>query len=163
MTELVHRIRKEFTFEAAHQLETAYTAACHECVHGHSYRVELFLACHALDADGMVLDFSRLAPFKAAIMEVYDHGLMLHKSKRRWYQPMIDAKVLKQTKVTFWENNPTAENIARMLFYKLCDFVTYEILQKELDTNKGNWRRLYVEGVRVHETSTGYAEYGVQG
>lgn len=143
-------IRKSFTFEAAHQLETAFTKACFECIHGHSYTVELFLRWMGpprLDADDMVLDFSRLAPFKAKVMEAWDHGLILHESKAPHYEPLIAAGLLKREKVSFLTRNPTAETMAQILYGQLQDFLR-------------GVENVDVAAVRVHETSTGYAQYG---
>lgn len=151
----MYRIRKSFTFEAAHQLETAVTAACHECIHGHSYTVELVISSHLLNRDRMVMDFAELRDFKDAIMEELDHGLLLHENKRPHFQPLIDEGVLKAGKVSFHEENPTAEYIARMIFHNLTKFVRDRV---ELD---GIGRGVKAETVRVHETSTGWAEYGL--
>lgn len=151
-------IRKSFTFEAAHQLETAYTKACHECIHGHSYTVELFIrrtnpatpepvSPLSLDEDDMVLDFSRLTPFKERVMASWDHGLILHASKAPHYYPLIQKGLLKREKVSFLDKNPTAETMAQILFGQLKLFLE-DIPNVE------------VAAVRVHETSTGYAQYG---
>lgn len=141
-----HRIRKSFQFEAAHQLETAYTAQCHECIHGHSYTVELYIESDILLEDEMVLDFSKLKAFKDSIMLAWDHGLILHERKRKYIQPLIDAGVLKAEKVTFLLNNPTAEIMAVIIFNKLRVFLT------TLGT------KAKAKKVRVHETASGWAE-----
>ena len=143
------RIRKSFTFEAAHQLETAVTAACHECIHGHSYKVEMFLASKNLNPDGMVLDFSELKGFKKLIMDQWDHGLILHANKRPWIEPMLEAGILKKGKVSFLLDNPTAEAMARVIYRSLSAYLA--------DTLKVT--TAYVEKVRVHETGSGWAEY----
>lgn len=144
----MYTIRKSFKFEMAHQLETAFTAACHECVHGHSYTVELFVGSTQLNRDHMVVDFSELKEFKDAVMAAWDHGLLLHHSKSKWYGPMIEARVLKREKVCFVEWNPTAEGMATFLLVKLQEF-----LKRLFPVD-----RVWAIKVRVHETSTGWAE-----
>jgi 6-pyruvoyltetrahydropterin/6-carboxytetrahydropterin synthase len=147
---MTYRIRKSFTFEAAHQLESAYTEACSDCIHGHSYTVEMFLTSEALDKDDMVIDFGKLKKFKKKVMKQWDHGLILHEAKKKHIQPLIDAGVLKKSKVSFYNFNPTAEFMACRLASLLQLF-----LQK-------NWSKKHshvkVEKVRVHETASGWAE-----
>lgn len=140
----MNRIRKSFTFEAAHQLERAFSKECSDCIHGHSYTVEMFLKSGALDSDAMVMDFGVLKGFKKIVMDSWDHGLLLHEDKKPHYMPLIEAGLLKREKVSFLTRNPTAETMARMLYKMLWDFVT--------DAH------VIVEKVRVHETSTGWAE-----
>ncbi len=142
-----YRIRKSFTFEAAHQLESAETAACHECVHGHSYKVEVFLEHWALDCHEMVLDFSFLKGFKEEVMKEWDHGLLLHVNKRPHFLPLIEAGVLKREKVWFFDRNPTAEMMASHLYDRLV-----------LWLKESNFT-VRARKVRVHETSTGWAEF----
>lgn len=152
-----YRIRKRFTFEAAHQLITAYTKACYECIHGHSYTVEMFIDAERLDKRGMVLDFGELKAFKDRVMAQWDHGLILHISKRHLYQPLIDAGHLKREKVTFLDDNPTAETMARILFYQLEEHV--ECDREEEGHIAMKTRGVHVAAVKIHETSTGWAEY----
>jgi 6-pyruvoyltetrahydropterin/6-carboxytetrahydropterin synthase len=146
----VYRIRKKFTFEAAHQLTTAYTAPCHECVHGHSYTVEMILSSEMLDGMNMVLDFGYLKRFKNTVMERWDHGLLLHESVRDAWMPLIEAGLLKESKVHFVRQNPTAEFMARELFRDL---------RLYLDKVLSDMEEVNVDAVRVHETSTGWAEF----
>lgn len=147
----MYRIRKSFTFEAAHQLEAAYTKACSDCIHGHSYTVEMFLQSVDLDAWHMVLDFGLLKTFKQLVMDEWDHGLILHENRRPFYDPLIDAGQLKREKVHYFRESPTAEVMARKLFLGLRDY-----LPKSTRTQQG---LVVVTKVRVHETSTGWAEY----
>ena len=143
----MYQIRKRFTFEAAHQLEDAYTKACSDCIHGHSYTVEMVLASKELNHNGMVLDFGELKKFKQQVMENWDHGLILHENKKQFYQPLIGAGLLKSSKVTFLPENPTAEVMAGILFSALESYVA------KIDEG------VVVVAVRIHETSTGWAEY----
>jgi 6-pyruvoyltetrahydropterin/6-carboxytetrahydropterin synthase len=150
----VYRIRKKFTFEAAHQLESAYTSACWECIHGHSYTVEMVLQSYHLNGDEMVLDFSELGFFKQAVMERWDHALILHEKKRDIYEPIIAAGHLKREKVCFLDRNPTAETMANILYFELVEYL------RGLCKAGAASVSLRVEKVRVHETGTGWAEFG---
>lgn len=65
---------KDFRFAAAHQIR-GHRGGC-ENLHGHSYRVRVWVRADALDALGMVVDFADL---KAAMEEVvgpFDHAFL---------------------------------------------------------------------------------------
>lgn len=156
----MNRICKTFGFEAAHQLEHAYTKECHECVHGHSYEVELYLISDRLDNDRMVLDFGCLKGFKDEVMARWDHGVLFHENKRRYIEPLIGV-IWKKEKVTFLDVNPTAESMARILYRSLYDYLRERgmLSQTTRDSKQANFGIITVEKVRVRETSTGWAEY----
>lgn len=67
------RIRKAFTFDAAHQLLDLPPE--HKCgrLHGHTYRVEITLKSTTLDDVGFVHDFGDLNQLKRYIDDVLDH------------------------------------------------------------------------------------------
>jgi len=149
----MYRICKSFTFEAGHQLEDAITAKCHECVHGHSYTVEVYAEDKGLDKDDMVVDFAVFKPLKKWVMDNWDHGLLLHVHKRSAYTPLIDAGVLHRERVHFYAHSPTAEFMAKWLHQ-----VAVDLMRGQLgpDYDKCTWR---IVKVRIHETATGWAEY----
>ena len=65
---------KDFRFAAAHQIR-GHRGGC-ENLHGHSYRVRVWVRASALDELGMVIDFADL---KAAVEEVvgpFDHRFL---------------------------------------------------------------------------------------
>ena len=65
------RVTRNFSFEAAHQLEW-HAGACKN-LHGHSYRLEVTIAGE-LDANGIVVDFSDLrTAVQAAVIDRFDH------------------------------------------------------------------------------------------
>ena len=85
----------EAEFSAAHRLRE-YRGAC-EKLHGHNYRVELVVASEKLDALGMVADFRELKRLLQEAAERYDHEFLNDLGE-------------------FQKQNPTAENVARVLF-----------------------------------------------
>jgi 6-pyruvoyltetrahydropterin/6-carboxytetrahydropterin synthase len=91
----VYELIVESEFSAAHRLRE-YRGAC-EKLHGHNYRVELVVASGKLDALGMVADFRELKRVLEEAAERYDHGFLNELAE-------------------FREQNPTAENVARVLF-----------------------------------------------
>jgi 6-pyruvoyltetrahydropterin/6-carboxytetrahydropterin synthase len=89
---------KDFRFAAAHQIP-GHRGGC-ENLHGHSYRVRVWVRASALDALGMVVDFADL---KAAMEEVvgpFDHAFLNE-------VPPFDQR------------NPTAELLAQHVFAEL--------------------------------------------
>lgn len=122
----MYRIRKRFRFEAAHQL--AGLPDDHPCarMHGHSYRVEVVLESPRLDEIGFVVDFGEL------------------RALGRWIDENWDHQCLNQCLPFFvTETNPTAENIARVL-WELC---------------ADEWPEWPVVEVRVSETKNTWASY----
>lgn len=93
-------ISKKFWFSGAHQLD--HLPEDHKCarLHGHNWCVEVLLRAGHLDADGFVLDYGNLAPFKAYIDTTFDHRFL--------------NEVLGDGRLT------TAENLARH-FYEWCE------------------------------------------
>ena len=87
-------------FAAAHRLENFY-GKC-EALHGHNWKVEVFLAGDRLDRAGLLLDFGVV---KAKAREVLEE---------------IDHKYLNELPA-FKEQNPSSENLARYLFQRLSD------------------------------------------
>lgn len=137
----MYMVRKLFKFEAAHQLASAVSVACFETIHGHSYRVELFLASPGLDTNGMVLDFGGMCHFKTWLLDYFDHALFIPAVFPLAY---IEALRTYNVKLRVVEANPTAEWMAR--------FIAADAERRFPGM---------VTKVRVHETDTGYAEYSL--
>ena len=85
-------------FAAAHRLEN-FNGKC-EGLHGHNWKVEVFLAGEGLDQAGLLMDF----------------GVV--KAKAREVMEEIDHKYLNEL-AAFKDQNPSSENLARYLFQRL--------------------------------------------
>jgi 6-pyruvoyltetrahydropterin/6-carboxytetrahydropterin synthase len=85
-------------FAAAHRLENFY-GKC-EALHGHNWKVEVFLAGDRLDGAGLLMDFGVV---KARTREVLEE---------------IDHKYLNEL-AAFKDQNPSSENLARYLYQRL--------------------------------------------
>ncbi len=85
-------------FAAAHRLEN-FHGKC-ESLHGHNWKVEVFMAGNTLDETGLLMDFGVL---KARTREVLEE---------------IDHKYLNELPA-FQDRNPSSENLARYLFERL--------------------------------------------
>jgi len=104
------RVTKHIEFCYGHRL-LDYEGKCRH-LHGHNGRVEVRIEADKLDARGMVYDFSEIKEaIKNWIDETLDHRMLLRK-----YDPLLP--VLKQRGELFYvmEANPTAENIAKLIF-----------------------------------------------
>ena len=85
-------------FAAAHRLENFY-GKC-ESLHGHNWKVEVFLVGKALDSAGLLLDFGVVKARTKEVLEEIDHK----------YLNELDA---------FRDRNPSSENLACYLYERL--------------------------------------------
>jgi 6-pyruvoyltetrahydropterin/6-carboxytetrahydropterin synthase len=129
------KVTKHIDFCYGHRLLN-YEGKCRH-LHGHNARVEVNIEADKLDARGMVHDFSDIKEaIKNWIDETLDHRMLLHKD-----DPILP--VLKQRGELFYsmDENPTAENIAKLIF------------------SHARAKGLPVGEVRLWETPTSYASY----
>lgn len=91
---MTYAIEKEFAFSAAHHLFGLPDD--HQCarVHGHNYVVRVRLVAKKLDDVGFVLDYGDLKPFGKFLDRTLDHQ---------------DLNLIV-------DDNPTAENLAALLY-----------------------------------------------
>ena len=104
------RVTKLIDFCYGHRLLN-YEGQCRH-LHGHNGRVEVDLESEILDARGMVVDFSDIKRLiKTWIDDNLDHRMLLHKN-----DPLIPQ--LQKMNEPFYalDDNPTAENIAKLIF-----------------------------------------------
>lgn len=87
-------------FAAAHQLRE-YKGGC-EDLHGHNWKVEVFVEGNELEKNGLLIDFKLIKKATARAMEILDH------------------KFLNELEA-FKTINPSSENIARYIFKYLSD------------------------------------------
>jgi 6-pyruvoyltetrahydropterin/6-carboxytetrahydropterin synthase len=106
----MYRVTREIGFCYGHRL-LDYDGKCKH-LHGHNGKAVLTFEAPALDESGMVLDFSRIKQIvNKWIDDNLDHRMLLHKDDP--YLPFLRQ----QNEPVFVMNvNPTAENIARLIF-----------------------------------------------
>lgn len=127
------KVTKHIDFCYGHRLLN-YEGMCRH-LHGHNGRVELDIESDRLDPRGMVVDFSDIKHVvKAWIDETLDHRMLLNKA-----DPLLPA--LRNELVFVMDDNPTAENIAKLIF------------------NHARSQGLPVTEVRLWETPSSFATY----
>ena len=85
-------------FAAAHQLRN-FRGKC-EKLHGHNWRIEVFVEGEELNDAGLLIDFKEVKDATNRILEELDHSFLNELSQ-------------------FKEQNPSSENIAAYIFAKL--------------------------------------------
>jgi 6-pyruvoyltetrahydropterin/6-carboxytetrahydropterin synthase len=103
----MYRLRIESHFDAAHKL-IDYEGKCAE-LHGHTWKVEVFVVGEKINSAGILVDFSILKEKLNKIIERLDH------------------KFLNELKEL---ENPTCENISRYIFENLKDLPKHVKLEK---------------------------------
>src|SRR5262245_15525832 len=106
----MYRVTREIHFCYGHRLLN-YDGKCRH-LHGHNGRAVIALEADRLDALGMVMDFSRIKEVVTAwIDENLDHKMLLHKD-----DPVLPELRRRGEPVFVLDVNPTAENIAKLIF-----------------------------------------------
>ncbi len=94
----MYEIKIITSFSAAHRLENFY-GKC-EALHGHNWKVEVFLMGEKLDETGLLMDFGAIKARTRELLEEIDHK----------YLNELPA---------FSHQNPSSENLATYLFQRL--------------------------------------------
>jgi 6-pyruvoyltetrahydropterin/6-carboxytetrahydropterin synthase len=106
----MYRVTRALSFCYGHRL-LDYDGKCRH-LHGHNGRAVLSLAADRLDRTGMVVDFTRIKRVVGAwIDEHLDHKMLLHKD-----DPLLPFLRQQGEPVYVLDVNPTAENIARLIY-----------------------------------------------
>jgi 6-pyruvoyltetrahydropterin/6-carboxytetrahydropterin synthase len=92
-------------FAAAHQLRE-YAGKC-ENLHGHNWKVEVYVEGNTLEKNGLLIDFKLIKDATKKVLNELDHGFLNE----------LDA---------FKTINPSSENIARHIFTALSREVNTE-------------------------------------
>ena len=95
-------------FSSAHRLED-YNGEC-ENLHGHNWKVAVYIARATLDSTGMVMDFKKLDDILEGFLEKIDHHCL--------------------NDLEFFKNiNPTAEHVAMVIYDNILPYIKKENLQ----------------------------------
>lgn len=127
--------------------------------HGHSRRIDLVISSPILNEQDMVCDFKALKLAVEDELDRYDHALAVNSE-----DPVLGQLCeTNRTRVVVFENqDPTTEALAKRIY----DFVGGQIARgASFSDEHGNRYALSadltLERVRVTETSSSWAEYGI--
>ncbi|PAF46660.1 hypothetical protein BKH46_06740 [Helicobacter sp. 12S02634-8] len=141
-------IRRSFGFCASHIVRNCTSQRCANSIHGHNYKVEIFITASSLDSAGMVLDFGLFKTQIADFIDGFDHAHHFWDKESLEFRDFIDKYSARYVELSV---NPSAENYALVLLFYIDKFL-------EASAFANSEGALQVASVRVHETDHGYAE-----
>ena len=104
------RVTREIDFCYGHRL-LDYDGKC-KYLHGHNGRAVIVLEGESLDHRGMLLDFSDIKDVVSRWIDDHlDHRMLLHRD-----DPVVPVLREMGEPMYLLDQNPTAENIARLIF-----------------------------------------------
>ena len=104
------RVSRQIDFCYGHRLIN-YDGKC-KYLHGHNGRAVIALEAPELDERGMLIDFKDIKQVVAGwIDEHLDHRMILHRD-----DPMVQVLQKAGEPLFLVDHNPTAENIARLIY-----------------------------------------------
>ncbi len=107
---MTYEVVREIEFCYGHRLLN-YSGKCKN-LHGHNGLAVIKIASNELDNLGMVIDFTKIKSTVANwINDTLDHKLILCKT-----DPLIPALKANNEVIYLMDTNPTAENIAKLIF-----------------------------------------------
>ncbi|MGB5259600.1 MAG: 6-carboxytetrahydropterin synthase [Gammaproteobacteria bacterium] len=133
----MYRVSKSVSFCYGHRLLN-YEGKCAH-LHGHNARAVITLESEELDVLGMVEDFSRVKQLVWDWLDAeIDHTLLLHRD-----DPVLPVLQAAGERVRVTEFNPTAENIARMIFDHVAaeGYPVVDVTLWETETSYASYRR----------------------
>ena len=136
-TSQMYAVTKEIHFCYGHRLLN-HKGKC-RFLHGHNATAVIRLESTILDTLGMVCDFSDIGDYtKAWINEELDHNMLMHKE-----DPLLPALQQAGERVYVMQDNPTAENIAKMIFDHVAagGFPVVEVALYETASAHASYRR----------------------
>ncbi|PCI08107.1 6-pyruvoyl tetrahydropterin synthase [bacterium] len=155
---MIYRVCKTFEIENGHML-SKHPGRC-RLPHGHSRTVELVIASDHLDDNDMVCDFKSLKLAVEDYLDQYDHALMINSN-----DPFLKTipEQYKTRLIVLENEDPTTEVLARRIY----EYVSAQIKAggSYIDPNGNTFTlptHLTLERVRVSETSSSWAEYGLE-
>lgn len=139
------RVTREIHFCYGHRLLN-YDGKCRH-LHGHNGRAVITLEGDRLDRLGMLMDFSQLKKVVGGwIDETIDHTMLLHKD-----DPLLPLLRERGERVHVLEVNPTAENIAKLIF----DFAAeqgFPVIEVRLWETESCFATFAAEGASIHNS-----------
>jgi 6-pyruvoyltetrahydropterin/6-carboxytetrahydropterin synthase len=118
-------VTRQIDFCYGHRL-LDYAGKCRH-LHGHNGRVEITLAGESLDGRGMLIDFGEIKQVVAAWIDAHlDHRMVLRRD-----DPAVPQLRELGEPLYLLDENPTAENLAKLIF-DACQEHDFPILEVKL-------------------------------
>ena len=133
----MYTVTKEIRFCYGHRLLN-HKGKCRH-LHGHNATAVIHLESAQLDELGMVCDFSDIGDYvKKWVNQNLDHNMLLHPD-----DPVLPLLQDAGESVYVMPNNPTAENIARLIFdyVEAGGFPVVEVALHETDSALASYRK----------------------
>ena len=145
-------IRKEFRVESSHVVRNCTSHRCSHSVHGHSAVIEVMLEGTKLDNAGMLYDFGLMKSTIKQFIDSSDHCHLIWSKDLEEYKEFFKKTNDRWIELPF---NPSAENLSMYYMRGIQNIINHTIMKNGEDPG------LKVKGVRYHETTTGWAECGI--
>jgi 6-pyruvoyltetrahydropterin/6-carboxytetrahydropterin synthase len=132
----MYEVTQELAFCYGHRL-LDYQGKCAR-LHGHNGVAQITLRAEQLDRQGMVADFEAIElQLRTWINQTLDHRLLLHQD-----DPVVPALRALKEPLGVVPFNPTAENIARMIFDHAAEagFPVVEVRLVEVPGSSASYR-----------------------
>ena len=133
----MYTISKEIHFCYGHRLLN-HKGKCRH-LHGHNATAVIRLESEQLDELGMVCDFSDIGDYvKSWIERELDHTMLMHKD-----DPFLPTLLQAGERAYVMQDNPTAENIAKLIFDYVAagSFPVVEVAIHETASAQASFRR----------------------
>ena len=128
--------------------------------HGHSRRVDIVLSSEELDAQDMVCDFKAVRLAVEGFLDRFDHAMLVNSDDPAAAQ-LRDLSLGKRV-IELDGVDPTTEVMARHIFEYVQEGIGAGKTWRDADGNAFTLSSgITLERVRVTETSSSWAEYGV--
>lgn len=140
------QISREYWFSAAHRLEGH--PKCGR-LHGHNYKIVVYLETDVLSSQGWIMDFGDLDQFVKPIVEELDHRYIVSESNKAADDPYWRMALLREECVQIDVKQSTAEQLAKYLWGEITQ--VFSFLNVDFQAN------IFVD---VWETPKSMASYG---
>jgi len=141
-------IRKLFNFNGMHIVRNCSSERCKYSLHSHTYTVEVFLTADGLDNGMMCADFGLLKGTIKDFVKSFDKSYSIWDKESDDFKDFISSHF---DRIVTLPLSPSAEAYSLMMYHYISSIV------ENTEFNNGE-KNVRVTSVRVHETSTGYAE-----
>lgn len=137
-----------------HIVRQAWSTRCSRNAHGHSYLVEFMFNGKHPDHGQMLMDFGFIKQFLHPFVDSFDHSFWLWDRSEDKHIIEFFNKEFERVLVSPWST--TAEMQAKMFYQFAVDALNFLHTNRLFENGESV---VDVASVKVHETTTGWAEY----